>query len=120
MTETVETSTPLGRPIKRKEDAKLLHGRTNWTDNIQLPGTLHMAILRSPFAHANITKLDVSGALQQPNVVAAYGADELGDLNGSVPCVWPVTDDIVMPDFPSPRQGQGSPRGRLRRRCSRN
>ena len=106
MTETVETSTPLGRPIKRKEDAKLLHGRTNWTDNIQLPGTLHMAILRSPFAHANITKLDISGALQQPNVVAAYGADELGDLNGSVPCVWPVTDDIVMPDFPSLAKGK--------------
>ncbi len=106
MTETVETSTPLGRPIKRKEDANLLHGRTNWTDNIQLPGTLHMAILRSPFAHANITKLDVSGALQQPNVVAAYGADELGDLNGSVPCVWPVTDDIVMPDFPSLAKGK--------------
>ena len=106
MTDTVETSTPLGRPIKRKEDAKLLHGRTNWTDNIQLPGTLHMAILRSPFAHANITKLDVSGALQQPNVVAAYGADELGDLNGSVPCVWPVTDDIVMPDFPSLAKGK--------------
>ena len=106
MTETVETSTPFGRPIKRKEDAKLLHGRTNWTDNIQLPGTLHMAILRSPFAHANITKLDVSGALQQPNVVAAYGADELGDLNGSVPCVWPVTDDIVMPDFPSLAKGK--------------
>jgi len=106
VTETVETSSPLGRPIKRKEDAKLLHGRTNWTDNIQLPGTLHMAILRSPFAHANITKLDVSGALQQPNVVAAYGADELGDLNGSVPCVWPVTDDIVMPDFPSLAKGK--------------
>jgi len=106
VTETVETSTPLGRPIKRKEDAKLLHGRTNWTDNIQLPGTLHMAILRSPFAHANITKLDISGALQQPNVVAAYGADELGDLNGSVPCVWPVTDDIVMPDFPSLAKGK--------------
>ena len=106
MTDTVETSTPLGRPIKRKEDAKLLHGRTNWTDNIQLPGTLHMAILRSPYAHANITKLDVSGALQQPNVVAAYGADELGDLNGSVPCVWPVTDDIVMPDFPSLAKGK--------------
>jgi carbon-monoxide dehydrogenase large subunit len=106
VTETVDTSTPLGRPIKRKEDAKLLHGRTNWTDNIQLPGTLHMAILRSPYAHANITKLDVSGALQQPNVVAAYGADELGDLNGSVPCVWPVTDDIVMPDFPSLAKGK--------------
>jgi carbon-monoxide dehydrogenase large subunit len=106
MTETVDTSTPLGRPIKRKEDAKLLHGRTNWTDNIQLPGTLHMAILRSPYAHATITKLDVTPALDQPNVIAAYGADELGDLNGSIPCVWPVTDDIVMPDFPSLAKGK--------------
>jgi len=106
VTETVETSSPLGRPIKRKEDAKLLHGRTNWTDNIQLPGTLHMAILRSPLAHAKITKLDVAPALAQPNVVAAYGADELGDLNGSIPCVWPVTDDIVMPDFPSLAKGK--------------
>lgn len=106
MTETVDTSTPLGRPIKRKEDAKLLHGRTNWTDNIQLPGTLHMAILRSPYAHAKITKLDVTPALDQPNVIAAYGADELGDLNGSIPCVWPVTDDIVMPDFPSLAKGK--------------
>ena len=101
MTETVETSTPLGRPIKRKEDAKLLHGRTNWTDNIQLPGTLHMAILRSPYAHAKITKLDVTPALSRPNVIGAYSADELGALNGSIPCVWPVTDDIVMPAFPS-------------------
>ncbi|MEY2990238.1 MAG: hypothetical protein RLZZ163_1154 [Actinomycetota bacterium] len=106
MTETVDTSTPLGRPIKRKEDAKLLHGRTNWTDNIQLPGTLHMAILRSPYAHATITKLDVKPALSRPNVIAAYSAEELGDLNGSIPCVWPVTDDIVMPDFPSLAKGK--------------
>jgi carbon-monoxide dehydrogenase large subunit len=106
VTETVDTSTPLGRPIKRKEDAKLLHGRTNWTDNIQLPGTLHMAILRSPYAHATITKLDVKPALSRPNVIAAYSAEELGDLNGSIPCVWPVTDDIVMPDFPSLAKGK--------------
>ena len=101
MTEVLDTGTALGRPIKRKEDARLLHGQTNWTDNIQLPGTLHMAILRSPVAHARITKLDVSGALKYPNVVAAFSAKELGDLNGSVPCVWPVTDDIVMPAFPA-------------------
>lgn len=105
MTETVETPTALGRPIKRKEDAKLLHGQTNWTDNIQLPGTVHMAILRSPFAHAKITSLNVKPALEQPNVIGAYGAEELGDLNGSIPCVWPVTDDIVMPDFPSLAKG---------------
>ena len=101
MTEVLDTGTALGRPIKRKEDARLLHGVTNWTDNIQLPGTVHMAILRSPYGHARITRIDVSGALARPNVVAAYSAKELGDLNGSVPCVWPVTDDIVMPGFPA-------------------
>jgi carbon-monoxide dehydrogenase large subunit len=99
MTDVVDITTALGRPIKRKEDARLLHGQTNWTDNIQLPGTVHMAILRSPFAHAKITHLDVSGALDMPNVIAAYGAAELGDLNVSVPCVWPVTDDMVAPEF---------------------
>ncbi|MDA9017520.1 hypothetical protein N9J11_04200, partial [Actinomycetota bacterium] len=78
MTDVVDAGTALGRPIKRKEDARLLHGQTNWTDNIQLPGTVHMAILRSPLAHAKITHLDVSGALAMPNVVAAFGAAELG------------------------------------------
>ncbi|CAB4830572.1 MAG: molybdopterin-dependent oxidoreductase [Actinobacteria bacterium] len=101
MTAALDTDTALGKPIRRKEDAHLLHGQTNWTDNIQLPGTVHMAILRSPMAHAKITKLDVSGALKQPGVVAAYGAKELGELNGGVPCVWPVTDDIKMPAFPA-------------------
>ena len=101
MTDILDTSTPLGRPLRRKEDARLLHGQTNWTDNIQLPGTLHMAILRSPMAHANIKNIDVSAALTRPHVVAAYSAKELGDLNGSLPCVWPVTDDIQMPGFPA-------------------
>ena len=83
MTDILETGTAIGRPIRRKEDAKLLHGRTNWTDNIQLPGTLHMAILRSPVAHARITKLDVSGALKRPNVVAAYGAKNIYGSTGT-------------------------------------
>ena len=53
----------IGRPIRRKEDARLLTGKTNWTDNIQLPGTLHMATVRSPVAHARITNVDTSAAL---------------------------------------------------------
>ena len=101
MTEMLESTAAIGRPLRRKEDAKLLHGRTNWTDNIQLPGTLHMALVRSPMAHARITKVDLSGALDRPNVVAAYDAASLGDLNAGVPCVWPVTDDTVMPPFPA-------------------
>ena len=49
----------VGKPLRRKEDARLLTGRTRWTDNISLPGLLHVAILRSPIAHARITRVDV-------------------------------------------------------------
>ena len=101
MTDTVDTTTAFGRPIRRKEDAKLLHGRTNWTDNIQLPGTVHMGLVRSPMAHARITKIDLAPALAMPGVVAAFDAASLGDLNANVLCVWPVTDDTVMPPFPA-------------------
>src|SRR5262249_429601 len=52
----------VGAPRRRKEDARLITGRTNWTDNIVLPGMLYMAILRSPVAHARLTRVDVSGA----------------------------------------------------------
>ena len=100
MTALFENATAIGRPIRRKEDARLLTGHTQWTDNIEIPGMLHMAILRSPVAHARIKKLDVSGALKYPGVHSAYGAAELGALNGSIPCVWAVTPDMVAPDFP--------------------
>ena len=43
----------IGKARRRKEDARLITGRTRWTDNIVLPGMLHLAILRSPFAHAH-------------------------------------------------------------------
>jgi carbon-monoxide dehydrogenase large subunit len=106
MTTIIEGTQAIGQPLRRKEDARLLTGRTQWTDNIQLAGTLHMAILRSPMAHATIMKLDLSGALKSPGVVAAFGAEELGALNASVPCVWPVTDDMVAPDFPALAKGE--------------
>jgi aerobic carbon-monoxide dehydrogenase large subunit len=100
MTDTLEHTARenvVGQPLRRKEDARLVTGRTNWTDNIVLPGMLHMAVLRSPMAHARIARIDVSPALARPGVIAAYSGDDLGDANGSIPCVWPVTDDIVMP-----------------------
>ena len=101
MTDTVElTSGAIGRPIRRKEDARLLTGRTNWTDNIQLPGTLHMAMLRSPMAHAKITRIDTSAALEADGVVAVFTGADFPELAGST-CVWPVTDDIVMSHYPA-------------------
>ncbi len=91
----------VGTGLKRKEDARLVTGNTNWTDNIQLPGMQYMAFLRSPMAHARITRIDVTPALSKPGVVAAFSAKEIGDKLGSQPCVWPVTDDIKIPSYPA-------------------
>jgi carbon-monoxide dehydrogenase large subunit len=93
-----DQTTEIGRRRARKEDAKLVTGQTTWTDNIQFPGMLHAALLRSPMAHARITKLDVSGALQRPGVIAAYTASDLGADQIGLPCAWPVTPDMVHPD----------------------
>lgn len=90
----------VGRARLRKEDARLITGQTNWTDNIDVPGLLHLAVLRSPMAHARIERVDVSPALERPGVVAAFtGRDLAGEL-GSLPCAWPVTEDMVLPDHP--------------------
>ena len=90
----------LGRARLRKEDARLVTGQTNWTDNITLPGMLHMAFMRSPHAHARITNVDLRAARNQPGVVAAFSGADFGAAQGSMPCVWPVTDDIVIPAYP--------------------
>src|SRR6202451_4669194 len=84
----------------RKEDERLITGQTNWTDNLQLPGMLHIAFLRSPFAHARITSVDVSAARNEPGVIAAYSGADFADEQGSLPCAWPVTPDIVIPAHP--------------------
>ncbi len=101
MTATTEAPiAELGRARLRKEDAKLITGQTSWTDNMRLPGMLHLAFLRSPFAHAKITRVDVSGALSQPGVIAAFSGADFGAEQGSLPCAWPVTPDIVIPAHP--------------------
>jgi carbon-monoxide dehydrogenase large subunit len=101
MTDTVVTTGgAIGRPIRRKEDARLLTGRTNWTDNIQLPGTLYMSMLRCSMAHARIVGIDASAALAMDGVVAVYTGADFPELAGST-CVWPVTDDIVMSHYPA-------------------
>jgi aerobic carbon-monoxide dehydrogenase large subunit len=100
---TATTDAPaaeLGQSRLRKEDARLIVGQTNWTDNISLPGMLHMSFLRSPHAHAKITRADVSAALRVPGVIAAFSGADFADEQGSLPCAWPVTPDIVIPAHP--------------------
>jgi aerobic carbon-monoxide dehydrogenase large subunit len=66
----------IGASIKRKEDDRFLQGRGRYLDDITLPRMLHMAILRSPLAHARIVSVDTKRASEQPGVVAVItGAD---------------------------------------------
>src|SRR6202022_4614657 len=60
----------IGESIKRKEDGRFLHGKGNYLDDITLPGMLHMAILRSPHAHARLLKVNTDAASAVPGVVA--------------------------------------------------
>jgi carbon-monoxide dehydrogenase large subunit len=90
----------LGRARTRKEDARLVTGQTSWTDNLVLPGMLHMAFVRSPYAHAKIVSVDVSAAKELPGVVAAFSGADFAAEQGSLPCAWPVTPDIVIPPHP--------------------
>jgi carbon-monoxide dehydrogenase large subunit len=99
-TEAEKVTGELGKARLRKEDERLITGQTNWTDNIQLPGMLHIAFLRSPYAHARITSVDVSAARSEPGVIAAYSGADFADEQGSLPCAWPVTPDIVIPAHP--------------------
>jgi aerobic carbon-monoxide dehydrogenase large subunit len=89
----------MGQGVARKEDPALVTGRGTYTDNIKLPGMLHIALLRSPFAHAKITHIDISAALDQPGVVAAYTGEDLAEeWAAPIPCGWAVTEDLKTPD----------------------
>jgi carbon-monoxide dehydrogenase large subunit len=68
-----------GQRIKRSEDPRLLTGQALFVDDVNLPGMLHVAFLRSPYAHARIRRVDCSRALARTGVVAAYSAQDLGD-----------------------------------------
>ncbi len=90
----------IGRDRRRKEDQRLITGRTRWTDNITLPGMLHIAMVRSPFAHAKITAINVEDAKAAPNVVTVITGRDVAEEQGSLPNAWPITPDQVTPAHP--------------------
>jgi carbon-monoxide dehydrogenase large subunit len=72
------TTRNFGAPITRNEDARLLSGQALFVDDVELPGMLHAAFLRSNVAHARIRSIDVAAARVRPGVVAVYTAADLG------------------------------------------
>ena len=76
-----------GEKIKRTEDPRFLRGDAKFIADIDLPGMLHMAILRSPHGHALIKRIDPSAALKLPGVVRVVTAADLGNMM-PLPCIW--------------------------------
>ncbi len=70
--------TSFGRPLTRNEDPRLLRGEALFVDDVELPGLLHAAFLRSPHAHARILGIDVTAAKTRAGVLAVYTAQDLG------------------------------------------
>ena len=66
-----------GQAVKRVEDASLLAGRGQFTDNVSVAGASHIAFLRSPYAHARITTIDTAAAAAMPGVIAVYTGAQL-------------------------------------------
>src|SRR5438445_3300459 len=71
----------MGHSMKRKEDPRFIRGRGNYVDDVQLPGMLHMDIVRSPFAHAKIKSINADKALKVPGVLAVITGETLAKYN---------------------------------------
>lgn len=94
-------ATLFGSGIKRREDPRLITGSATYTDDLKLPGLTYAAILRSPYAHARLTKLDVTAARQAPGVIAIYTGKDLAGKVNPVPCAWNVPNcDLKVPAHP--------------------
>lgn len=82
----------IGASVRRKEDLRFLTGRGQYTDDLNRPGQLHAWILRSPYAHARIGRIDTGTAAGMPGVQAVYTGQDLAAAGlGGLPCGWQVT-----------------------------
>ena len=87
----------VGQRVKRTEDPRLIKGLAHYVDDITLPGMLHVAFVRSVYAHAKINGVDKTGALETPGVVAVYTGADMADKIGPVPCAGALPD-LKVPD----------------------
>src|ERR671922_2875883 len=88
----------IGRSVRRVEDPVLITGKGCYVDDMQLPGMLHMAFLRSPYPHAKILSIQTSAAQAMPGVVAVVTGNDLSEYL-HVP-VMPLVPDMKIPPHP--------------------
>ncbi len=95
----------IGASVRRKEDARFISGRGNYTDDINRPGQLHAYLRRADRPHARINGIDTAAAAKAPGVVAVFtGADMAADNIGGLPCGWQIhnKDGSPMAEPPHP------------------
>ncbi len=88
-----------GSAIKRREDPRLITGEAKYLDDIQLPGMVYAAILRSSYAHAKINSINTKKAAKVPGVIAVFTGQDFKDLP-PLPCAWQaggVKNNVNMP-----------------------
>jgi carbon-monoxide dehydrogenase large subunit len=94
----------IGRPLHRQEDPRLLRGRGAYVADLSPPGVLHMAVLRSPHAHARIGARDFTEAAALPGVVAVIAAEDVGGLEPLPVFIQPAgTRQTSFPILPAER-----------------
>jgi carbon-monoxide dehydrogenase large subunit len=78
--------TYIGARVRRREDARLLTGRSRFVDDLDIPNVLHAAVLRSPHAHARIVSIDTTEACALDGVVTVVTAKDIADIQKA----WPI------------------------------
>jgi carbon-monoxide dehydrogenase large subunit len=91
----------VGKSVKRVEDPRFIQGKGRYVANLQLPGMAHVAIKRSPHAHAKINGIDIAAASQLDGVIAVFTGQDLVDGGvGSLPCGFTPPDIKLAPHYP--------------------
>src|SRR6266536_1742530 len=91
----------LGSPVKRTEDPRFITGKGRYLDDIKLQNMAHMAILRSPYAHANISSIDTSAAKAMPGVIAVITGADIP--YNPLPMAWPAGGSTIQNNVNTPR-----------------
>ncbi len=86
------TTRYIGKPLKRKEDPRLIQGISHYVDDLNLAGMHYAAFLRSPHAHANIRSVDLSKARHASGVVLALSGADIDGAIQPVPCAAQIPD----------------------------
>ena len=89
------TGTLIGQEVKRVEDHALITGRGQYVDDLRLPGLLHLALVRSPYGHAKINRVDVSAAANADGVVSVFTGADLAEQLGSLPAGWLLDEETT-------------------------